>query len=122
MINFKIVFDLDETESDDDDINMINDIENDLGENLKLLFGDDNDPIDDQKEIEQIDEERTNNKDNSEIEIDCKDDKNLMDIVKLNVGGQIFQTYRSTLKMYPNTMLGRMFCNTEMTNDKTKFF
>lgn len=31
------------------------------------------------------------------------------DVVKLNVGGQLFTTYKSTLMAYPDTMLARMF-------------
>jgi hypothetical protein len=43
--------------------------------------------------------------------------------VKLNVGGKVFETYRSTLKVYPNTLLGSMFTSSEkLTEKKTEFF
>lgn len=40
------------------------------------------------------------------------------EVVKLNVGGRLFTTYKSTFMKYPDTMLARMFS----TSAGTPFF
>jgi hypothetical protein len=44
-------------------------------------------------------------------------------VIKLNVGGTLFETYKTTLQHYPYTLLGSMFTSSkEITTDKTEFF
>jgi hypothetical protein len=44
-------------------------------------------------------------------------------IIKLNVGGKCFSTYRSTLLTYPETLLGRMYSdNQNFKVDDIQFF
>lgn len=54
------------------------------------------------------------------LDIDIKDDFN--DKIILNVGGIKYETYRSTLAQYPDTLLGRMFTSSkDMTNNRNQF-
>ena len=44
-------------------------------------------------------------------------------VIKLNVGGKVFETYVSTLAKYPDTLLGSMFTSSaKMNDDKKEFF
>ena len=57
-----------------------------------------------------VDEERSNDPDESELFRDAMDDDvGMNERVVLNVGGTRFETYVSTLAQYPNTLLGAMF-------------